>query len=90
MRTSLNNIKEAENFISEKLDPAESVLFNAKMVLDPLLRFNVAAQQKVYSLIRLYGRKKIKSEVEAVHAKIFSDPQNILLQKKIDQLFSKS
>lgn len=89
MRTSLNDIKQAEDFLSGELKPQDSVLMRARLLIDPVLRMNLAIQQKVYALVKLYGRRKLKEEIEDVHTKIFQDPGRVAYREKITQLFSK-
>lgn len=67
----------------------EALQFRVKFLLNPSLRTDVGAQQKVYELIRFFGRKKLRSELEDIHDKIFSDPGAIQLRREMDKLFSK-
>jgi hypothetical protein len=90
MRTSLNKIKQAEDFLSGSLKPEDSVLMRAKLLLDPVLRMNMRIQQKVYTLIALYGRRKLKDEIDEIHSRVFNDPDRAAYREKIIQLFSKS
>jgi hypothetical protein len=90
MRTSLNEIKQAEDFLSGNLKPAELLIFRARLLVDPRLRMHVSLLKKTYTLIRLYGREKLRSEITSVHNRMFSDPDRILFQQKILQLFSNS
>ena len=53
MRTSLNNIKQTEDYLSGQMSAGDSLLFKAKMLIDPSLRLSVVMQQKTYLLIRL-------------------------------------
>jgi hypothetical protein len=87
MRTSLNDIRQTENYLHRTLSPEESLLFEARLLSDPVLRLNVYVQQKVYSLLRLYHRKKTKEALEEVHQRIFHDPAKADLQQQIAQLF---
>lgn len=89
MRISLNKIKETEDFLFEKMDPGSSLLFKAKLLLDPFLNADVLLQKRTYMLVRYYGRKKLKDEIEAVHSKIFNDPTLADFQQNIHELFSK-
>ena len=89
MRTSLNEIKKAEDFLSGKLSGAEAVLMQARLLIDPVLRMNLAFQRKVYALVTLYGRRKLKAEIEDVHDRIFQDPARAAYREEIAQLFSK-
>jgi hypothetical protein len=86
MRTSLNKIKETEDFIFKRMKPDDALLFKARLILDPVLRMQLALQRKVYTLIRLYGRKNLKTEIISVQENIFSTNE---FREEIDQLFLK-
>jgi hypothetical protein len=90
MMTSSNDIQHTEQFLLGSLPPEERLLFQAKLLADPQFRMNMEFQKKTYSLINLYGRKKLKVELEAIHQRIFADPGKMSFSKKILQLFSKS
>lgn len=87
MRTSLNNIRQAEAYIKGRLAPQESLLFEARLLTDPLLRLNLRMQQKAYTLIRMFHRKKLKEEVAGVHEQLFNDPEQAAFRQQIKQLF---
>ena len=89
MRTSLNEIKDTEKYLFKQLGAEELLLFEAKMLVDPVLRLNVRIQGKIYSLIRMYHRKKIKSEFEIIHDNLFSDPAKKEFQQSIHHLFKR-
>ena len=86
MRTSLNKIKETEDFILKVMKPDDALLFRARLILDPVLRMQLALQRKVYALIRLYGRRNLKSEIISVQENIFNTSE---FREEIDQLFLK-
>jgi hypothetical protein len=87
MRTSLNEIRHAEKYLFKQLNTEESLLFEAKMLINPLLRLNVSIQKKVYSLIRLYHRKKLKEELETIHENLFNHPDKKEFRESVHQLF---
>ena len=87
MRTSLNEIKHVEKYLFKQLSAEESLLFEAKLLVNPVLRLNVRIQEKIYSLIKMYHRKKIKAEFEIIHDNLFSDPAKKEFQQSIHQLF---
>lgn len=87
MRTSLNDIRNIENYLEGKLNPEELLVFQARLLSDPVLKLNVYVQQKVYSILRLYHRKKLKEEVETVHQRVFGDPLKVKFQQAVYQLF---
>lgn len=87
MRTSLNEIKQIEDHLFSEADPQESVLFEVKLILDPHLAGNVKWQQQTYALIKQYGRKAIKAELEAVHQQLFTEHKHRSFAQKIRALF---
>jgi hypothetical protein len=89
MRTSLNKIKNTEDFLLGKLTPEDSLVFKAKLLVDPALRINTGIQHKIYELVRAYGRKQLKSEIESVHVKLFNDPEASSFRRSVYSLFKK-
>jgi hypothetical protein len=87
MRTSLNEIKQTDDFLSGKLSPEDSVLFKARLLINPVLRLNVSLHRKTLTLVRFYGRKKLRAEIETVHNKIFQDPGRSSYHDMISKLF---
>jgi hypothetical protein len=89
MRTSLNELKQIEDHLLRLSLPEDTLLFEAKMILDTGLRSNVLLQQRTYTLVQQYGRKQLKAEIEAVHQQIFSNPSQQGFVNKILSLFKK-
>ena len=88
MKTS-TNVSEIENYLFGKLDTASKLLFEAKLLINPVLKLNVESQRRLYSIIKLSGRRKIKSELEQIHSQLFSDAKKRTFQQRIYQLFPK-
>ena len=87
MRTSLNEIKQIEDHLFGNLKKEEEVLFQANLLLNQHLVENVRAQKKTYQLIHAYGREHLRAEIEAVHRKMFTEPENRRFRQKILSLF---
>ena len=87
MRTSLNNIATIEAHLHKKQQPADALLFDAKLLLDDDLQVNVTAQQQVYSLVQQYGRKQLKQEIETVHQQLFNTTKHLSFRQKIARIF---
>lgn len=88
MRTSLNNIRETEEYLFDILTPVERLIFNARMLVNPLLRRDTHFQQKAYRVIRHYGRKKLREEIGAVETRMFNDGDARSLQSQISKIFN--
>lgn len=87
MRTSLNNIAHAEKYLHDQLPAEERLVFEARLLTSPLLRWNVSAQQKVYTLVKLYHRRKMKQQAKNTQNKLFHDARHAYWKKEIIQLF---
>lgn len=88
MRTSLTELKEAEDFLIGRLSPSDALLFRAKLILDRKLRENVRVLSATYPVVRAYGRRKLKAKIASVENRIFTDPSKVEFQERIAQLFS--
>jgi hypothetical protein len=89
MRTSLNEIKQIEDHLLRLAPPEDSLVFEAKMILDNELHQRVLLQQQSYALVQQYGRKQLKAEIEAIHQQIFSNPTQQSFVNRIRSLFKK-
>jgi hypothetical protein len=69
------------------MDTQERLVFEAHLITDATLRFHVFLQRRVYSVVKLYHRKKLKEEAERIHQRVFRDPQKRAYQHSITQLF---
>jgi hypothetical protein len=88
MRTSLNEIKKIEGYLLGQLHEEESLLLDAQLLLDPDLREKLHWQKRTFDLLKLYGRQKLRAELEAVHHQVMSSNQGF--RNKILSFFKKS
>lgn len=89
MRTSLNNIKAIDDYLIGNMAPGDTLLFEAKMLLNGDLSRDVLHQQNTYSIIRQYGRQSIKAEIKAVQQTLATAPQHQRFMQRIVNLFKK-
>jgi hypothetical protein len=89
MRTSLTDIRCAEEYLAGKMDTAEKLVFEARQLTHPQLAADVSLLQRVYSLLRFYHRRKLKAEAEAVHRQLFSDPAKKEFRQRLLDHFKK-
>ncbi|MFD2870986.1 hypothetical protein ACFS5N_00820 [Mucilaginibacter ximonensis] len=89
MTTSWNETQQIEAVLTGTASPGDALLFEAKLMLDNELSDKVIWQQKTYALIKQYGRRELKAEIEAVHEHLFTKPENQSFSQKIWQLFSR-
>lgn len=89
MKTSRNKAQAIEQYLSGQLSTAEALVFRARLLTDPDLRRDLALQKKTYDLVRLYGRRQLKSRLEALHQQLFRDPAKESFQQQVRQYFTK-
>jgi hypothetical protein len=88
MRTSLNDIQQIDDYLLKVAGETDSMLFEARLILQPALRENMLWQQRTYDIIRQYSRRQLKAEIAAVHQQLFSEPEHIPFRRKIMAFFS--
>ena len=87
MKISWHDTRHIERYLNDELSKEEKILFEAQLVLDPHLKLNVGLLKQIHSLIKLYGRKKMKAEIGKIHHKLFQNPEHVIFQQRIQQLF---
>lgn len=90
MKTFRNNTQQTEEYISGTLRQDEALLFDARLLIDPVLKMHLGLQRRIRALVHAYGRKKTREEIAAVHEEVFNDPRHLILQQQVNQLFNKS
>jgi hypothetical protein len=83
----LNEIRETEQYLKGELHPQDRLVFEARLITEPTLRINTVLQRRVYTLIRLYHRKKLKDSIESMHQRLFEDPAEKSFAEKIHHYF---
>lgn len=87
MRTSLDEIKLIDGYLDNSLGGGESALFNARLILEPLLPEQIAWQRKTRTVIEQYGRKVLRQEIENVHTKLFTEPAHHSFRQRVLKIF---
>lgn len=89
MRTSLNNIKAIDDYLSGCMTPCDALLFEANLLLNSDLVNDIGHQQDTYAVIRQYSRQKIKEEIVAVQKILATAPQHRGFMQRITNLFKR-
>ena len=86
MRTLWNKTHLIESLIFKGKD-LDSNIFSSIIALIPDLDQDLKLQKKVYYLLKMYRRKRIKKEVEEIGHWLLTDPSSTFFQQKIFQIF---
>ena len=87
---TLHEIRQIERYLLNKLDTPSRLVFEAQLLIDPILKFKVQWQQSVHAIVRKSGRRNLKFEMERIHGQLFEDPSKENFKKDILQNFSKT
>jgi hypothetical protein len=85
----MSETKLLENYLLNRLQPADKLVMDARVLLDSELRDKATWQQNTYDLVKAYGRKCLRLEIEAVHKKIFTEKRFESFRRKITRIFEK-
>ncbi|HTD39686.1 MAG TPA: hypothetical protein VK671_03630 [Mucilaginibacter sp.] len=88
MRTSLIETEQIETHLMRQAEPGDALVFEARLLLEPEFREKMQWQQETYRMVTLYGRDQLKQEIEAVHQKLFTQPEHLSFSQKIRRLFT--
>lgn len=89
MQTSSIETREIEAFLSGAQQPEESLIFQAKLILQPDLADKLRWQQKTYRLLQLYSRQKLRAEIFEVENILFNDASHLSFRQKVFKLFKR-
>ena len=89
MRTSLNNLKLVDDHLLGVSTPQNSLLLQAKVILNPALNDEIYWHKQTHNLVQQYGRKQLRAEIEAVHQKLFTQPRHLGFRQSIFRFFKR-
>lgn len=87
MRTSLNNIKQTDDYLNGRLSVPEALLFEARLLTDAELADDVHWHKQTLRLVHKHGRNNLRGVIENVHQMLFTQPLHQSFKQKILQLF---
>lgn len=83
----MTEIQELENYILKSQEPGQRLLTEARLILNKELSANLLWQKKTYFLVKEYSRKQLKTEIEAVHQKLFTEKKYASFKQNILSIF---
>lgn len=85
----MNETIELQNYLDKTGDPAQRLLTEAKLMLNPALADKLLWQKKTQELVRSYGRAELKKELVELENKLWTEPRFRTFKKTILNLFRK-
>ncbi len=89
MRTTLHDIQQIENYLFRQMNEQALQDFQIRLLTEPHLQQDVERQTEAYALVKAYGRKKLKAELEAVHERLMRQPHQSNFLRMIKHIFNK-
>ncbi len=89
MRTSLNEIRQLDDWLIQKGAPQERLVTEARVLSNPEMKEKAKWQLATYQLVRRYGRDKLRKEIELIEAQLFNHPKHHSFQERIRAMFKK-
>ena len=77
-----------EQYLNGQLKPDDHLLAEAKMLVNPELKEKTVWQKMTYGLVKKYGRKKLREEIQQTENLLFNDPEFAAFRKKIHSIFN--
>jgi hypothetical protein len=87
MPISWNDTAEIDKYLGKKTTNGNTLLFEARLILEPDLADKIHWQKQTYTLIKAYGRMQLKQEIELVHEQLFTQIAHTSFSQKIKSLF---
>ena len=87
MRTSLNEIKLIDDFLTGKLDSLNHAAADYRQQTDPLFMLGVVLHKKILRLVGFYYKEQLKQRLDGLHKQIMTDSANSAYQMKVNDLF---
>jgi hypothetical protein len=85
MRKPLHDIEQTEQYLLNRMDDPDRMLFEAKMIIDPQLKNNAVYQRKTYAIVRWFARKQEKIRLDSIYNNLMRDKN---FAAKINSIFS--
>ncbi len=83
----MSETQQLEEYFSGMLKPEDSLIIEARLLIDTELREKALWQQRTYALVKEYGRKKLRMEIEKVHHRVFSEKRFHSFRQKVKLIF---
>lgn len=83
----MNDTQQIEGFLDRTLSPQEQLLMEARLLIDRGLQEKVQWQQRSHELIRAYGRKQLRLDIERAQQRVFTEKAFSSFRQIINTIF---
>ncbi len=90
MRTSLNETRDIDIYLTNQMDTPDRLLFDSRLLIDDSLGEKLTFQQKANELIAEHGRELLRKEIASIEEKLFRQSKFKSFQRNIYSIFKLS
>ena len=83
MRSILLEAQQIDAYLLHEMDAEEQALFQAKQIIDPVLKDKVRKQRITHMIIKWFGRDEQRKKLEAVYSRLSKEVEFTSAIKKI-------
>lgn len=83
----MNDTQQIEGFLDRSLSPQEQLLMEARLLIDTGLQEKVRWQQRSHELIKAYGRKQLRMDIERAQQRVFTEKAFGTFRQIINSIF---
>lgn len=87
MRTSYSDLIRTEKYLDGQLDPQDTVLFEARLLVEERLRMNTFYHRMVRKIVLQYQREKMRADLLAIHNRLMQNPAKRSFRDEIRKIF---
>jgi hypothetical protein len=71
MRPELERIQLLDDYLHQRLSPAQAADLEVRLLIEPGLYDELEAQKQVYGLLQTRGRQQLRRELEQIHQRLY-------------------
>jgi|GEM_PF-3348241 hypothetical protein len=79
----MSDIVTTEKFLLNEMRPEDRLLFEARLLVEDELKANTVIHRLIHRIVLLYHRKKMKAELDQLHARLLNDPSDSRLRESV-------
>jgi len=74
MRTELLHIAQIDRYLFNRMPAEEREAFRIRLLIEPDLFEAVERQREAYRLVRAYGRRRLRAELQTINRQLMARP----------------
>jgi hypothetical protein len=85
----MNNTVLIEEYLSGRMDTANRLLMEARLLIDEELRADCLYQRQAHELAKAYGRQCLRKEIASAEQQLFTEKEHEGFRQRIRHIFKR-